>query len=119
MKAIKIDAEKGQVYEVEVAKGLQPIYDAIGNNCSLIECPIAFENGDGIFVDEEITYRVDDIVGAWSMEGYDFGRPILNNGLICGSDQEGERVDCESDLEEIRSKVKFFKVIRRFGLEPR
>lgn len=113
MRAIKIDAQKGQVYEVEVAEGLQPIYDAIGNNCSMFQVPIAFDNGDGVFVDEEITFRQDDIVGAWEMDGFDFGRPILNNGLVCGSDMEGERIDAQSELDEIKSKIRFYKVIRR------
>ena len=113
MRAIKIDAKTCTIYEVEVAKGLQPIYDAIGNNCSMFECPIRFENGDAIFVDEEITFRQDDVVGAWTMQGYDFGNPILNNGLVCGSDYEGERVDAQTLIEEIRSKVRFYRVRRK------
>jgi len=113
MRAIKIDARTCTIYEVEVAKGLQPIYDAIGNNCSMFECPIRFENGDAIFVDEEITFRQDDIVGAWTMQGYDFGSPIYNNGLVCGSDYEGERVDAQTTIEEIRSKVRFYRVRRK------
>jgi len=36
-KAIKIDVALQQVYEVEIADGLQAIYDAIGNGCSLME----------------------------------------------------------------------------------
>lgn len=113
MKAIKIDARTCTIYEVEVAEGLQPIYDAIGNNCSMFECPIRFENGDAIFVDEEITYRQDDMVGAWTMEGYDFGSPIINNGLVCGSDYEGERVDVQTKIEDIRSKVRFYRLRRK------
>jgi hypothetical protein len=109
MRAIKIDVESRSIYEIELEKGLQPIYDAIGNNCTMFEAPIRFLNGDALFCDEEINFRPDDVKGGFSIEGHLFGQPILNNAIIIGSDEEGESCDSDSTIEYLSERVRFYR----------
>lgn len=109
MRAIKIDVENRSVYEIDLKEGLQPIYDAIGNNCRMFEAPIRFNNNDALFCDEEIALRPDDIVGGFSIMGNDFGQPILNNAIIIGGDEYGESCDAQSPLEYLQERVRFYR----------
>jgi hypothetical protein len=60
IKVVKIDVEKQSIYEIEIENTLQAKYDAIGNDCRLIEIgtylghnnPLA-EHKDVMYVDEE------------------------------------------------------------------
>jgi len=112
MRAIKIDVESRSIYEIELKKGLQPIYDAIGNNCTMFEAPVRFLNGDALFCDEEIRFRPDDVKGGFCIIGYQNDQHIINNGIIIGSDSEGESCDSDSTLEYLQERVKFYRVRR-------
>jgi hypothetical protein len=37
IKALKIDVEKQSIYEIEIVNNLEAKYEAIGNDCRLIE----------------------------------------------------------------------------------
>lgn len=104
MKAIKIDVEKRDVYNIEMGKDYREIYKVIGNNCTMFAVPVTFENMDSLFCDDESLLR-NDIKGGFMMPGW--VTPIIGNAVIIGTDDEGESVDCLSDLDEIKSKVVF------------
>lgn len=110
MRAIKIDVESKSVYEIEIQDGLQNIYDAIGNNCSLIEAPIRFNESDALLCDEEITFRLDDMKGAFIIEDHLLISPIINNAIIMGCDEEGESADCIISLEYIQERTHFLSI---------
>lgn len=115
-KAIKIDVALQQVYEVEIQDGLQAIYDAIGNGCSLMERAGCIPNenpkslGDDLYVDEEGYVKGEDyILGGFQLDLPNCSKEVLaNNGLILGANLEGESCNCDIDVEEIRKNVKFF-----------
>lgn len=103
MKAIKIDVEKRDIYQIELEEGLQPIYDAIGNGCECFSVPLTMF-GDGFFCDEEILFRPDDVKGAFNVDG--FGQ-LINNCIIIGSDEEGNDKDCVLEVEDVKKIVRF------------
>lgn len=115
-KAIKIDVALQQVYEVEIQDGLQAIYDAIGNGCGLMERAGCIPNenpkslGDDLYVDEEGYIKgADYIIGGFQLNLPNCSREVLaNNGLILGTNLEGESCDCDTDVELVRQNVKFF-----------
>jgi hypothetical protein len=79
------------------------IYTHIANNCDNFECPISFKNCDTIYCDGE--GRLKEFVGGFMMENWNYA--IFGNGLILGTDEEGDSVDCITTIEEIQSKIKF------------
>ena len=88
VKAIKIDVASRKVYEVEVAsKGLQGMYDAIGNGCDIVQIGMTFapsrnqRYGDPMWVDEEGLYRP--IIGGFKLGGIE--HPFCGNALIFGN----------------------------------
>jgi len=117
MKAIKINVEKKRLEYVELDlsnNNYADIYKHIGNGCSHFECPIEFKNQDTIYTDEEICLRENDIKGGFMMENLDY--PILNNGIILGTNQKGNSIDCASkieDLEIIFVSIEFAKIWAR------
>ena len=115
-KAIKIDVALQQVYEVEIADGLQAIYDAIGNGCSLMERAGCMPNknpkslGDDLYVDEEGFVRGEQyIVGGFQLNMPNCNPSVLaNNGLILGANADGESIDHNCDIDQIRANIKWF-----------
>jgi len=107
MKAIKIDVETCEVYYIDLDyKDYRSIYPAIGNGCNLFSIPVSYENGDGLYVDDEGLMHPE-IVGYFTMKGWEY--PIAGNAIILGSDEEGESKDCKTDIEDIRKQVIFIK----------
>lgn len=106
-RAIKIDLEKQDVYYIDRPIGLDAIYEAIGNGCSMMEVA-TYVGRDAIYVDEEILYRESDIRGGWAFP--DFAQVIMNNGIIVGSTDDGEDADCTVTVDEIKSIIKFYRV---------
>lgn len=100
MRAIKIDVVKKQVYEIEISKGLKPIYEAIG--CDIFCCPVTWDNQDTIYADDEALLK-EDVEGCFSFP--DFNYPIVGNALILGTDDMGESVDAKSSVEELQEKI--------------
>lgn len=106
MKAIKIDVEKRDVYEIEMdGHDYKEIYGVIGNNCTVFCAPVQFDNDDTLFADDEIVLRPHDIVGAFIMRGW--SSPIYNNAVIVGTDYDGDRAPYRSDLDDIKSQIIF------------
>ena len=108
IKAIKIDVQKEDVYEMEIGCDYKELYPAIGNNCTMFTCPFEYPNGDGLFCDDEILLRQEDMVGAFKYPDWDV--PIVNNAVILGVDDEGDSVDVKSTVEEIKKDLKFINI---------
>lgn len=106
MRAIKIDVQKRDVYEIEMKGGdFRELYGVIGNNCTCFCAPIRFDNDDTMFSDDEILLRPNDIVGGFIMP--DWSYPIYNNAVIIGADDEGESVSAKSDINELKNQITF------------
>lgn len=113
VKAIKIDVASQSVYEVEVAQqGLQDVYNAIGNNCELVEIAMTFAPslnqrfGDTMYVDEEALLR-------GNIGGFLIGNnptPYCNNAIILGNvdSVDGlEKSNYTLPIEILKQHVKF------------
>lgn len=105
MQAIKINSaeRKLEIVQIENWKQIAP---AIGNGCTTFACPVSFENGDTIYIDDEGLYH--EFQGGFIMD--DWYCPIVGNGIILGTDCEGESIDPVSTLEELKSKIRFVSV---------
>ena len=104
-KAIKIDVEKQTLEYITIEDGLNPIYDAIGNECSTFCCPVSFENEDTIYADDDILIHKHRIKGGFIMEGWRV--PLLGNAIILGTDMERDSVDAKSDIELLKKQIHF------------
>jgi len=103
MKAIKIDVKAKRVYEIELAEGLQAIYDNL--NCNTFTCPIQYENDDCMYCDDEALLFPELIEGAFMYPDWNY--PIVSNAIIIGTDEEGNSVDCKSTVSEIMKNLRF------------
>jgi len=107
MKAIKINVETKKLEYVELTDDYADIYHHIGNGCTTFECPIAFENQDIIYADEDICLRENDIKGGFMMKNWKY--PLLNNGIILGTFKH-DSVDCASKIEDLENKIFFVSI---------
>jgi hypothetical protein len=105
MRAIKIDVVKQEVYYIDLKKDYRDIYEQIGNGCTTFCVPVSFDNNDSLFADDESLLRENDIVGGFYF--MEWNTPIVGNAIIVGCDEEGESVDCLSELEEIKIQTRF------------
>ena len=101
-RAIKINVEEQSFSYVHVSH-FTDIYKHIGNGCDTFECPVSFKNCDTIYCDGE--GRLKDFKGGFMMQNWSYA--IFGNGLILGTDDEGDSVDCLTTIEEIKSQIKF------------
>jgi hypothetical protein len=103
MKVIKIDSANKTITQIELGVGLQPIYDAIGNECSCFSCPVELDNRDTIYADDEGLFHP--FEGGIMMPDWDY--PIVGNCLIIGTDEEGDSIDCKTTVEEITPLIQW------------
>ncbi|MFY8161276.1 MAG: hypothetical protein ACOVNU_08085 [Candidatus Kapaibacteriota bacterium] len=101
-RAILINVEERTLSYVTVSH-FTDIYTHIANGCDTFECPVSLFNNDTIYCDGE--GRLKDFVGGFMMDNWSYA--IFGNGLILGTDSEGDSVDCLTTIEEIESKIKF------------
>jgi hypothetical protein len=59
---------------------------------------------DSLYVDDEGLF-VSEYKGAFYFNN--FPQMLFGNGLLMGSDEEGESVDVKSTIEEIKNKIKY------------
>lgn len=124
LRAIKIDAERQEVYEVLLTDDFRDIYKAIGLNCTTFECPQSIIR-DGrvntIYVDEEalLTYfgepkgkfyfelKPSDSIGQY----FKYSNPYMenlyvNNAIILGVDMEtGDSISTNLLREEVADLI--------------
>ena len=58
-----------------------------------------------MYADDEILLRRNDIVGGFIMPNW--ARPILNNVIILGTDDEGGSIDHKTDIQYIKDNIRF------------
>jgi hypothetical protein len=102
MKAIFIDSKNREVKEVEIKGDLQSWYETIG--CGMVECALYFDDHDSIMVDEEGLFHSECNEFFFVKGGH---QPFAGNGLVVGTDENGESVSTKISLDEVKSKVKF------------
>jgi hypothetical protein len=98
--AILINSANQSVTLVKVGE-YTDIYTHLGNDCSLFACPITFENNDTLYVDDEGLYHP--FEGGFMLK--DWSYPIVGNGLILGTDDEGDSADCHTTIEDIMAQI--------------
>jgi len=101
MKAILIDPQNKSVTEVTVGKGLAAIYKML--DCSMIEAPVNYPNGDVMYCGEEawLTYEETDtgfMFPEWSYA-------ILGKALIVGTTPNGNDRDCKSKVSDFKNII--------------
>lgn len=109
MKAIFIDTLNQQVREVEIPrKGLQKVYELIGEDCGLVEIAARVKN-DVVFVDEEGMFNGK--AGCFTFEG---SHPFHGSGVVCGGTPSGNSADVKLTVEEVRKRVQFGILVPKF-----
>lgn len=103
MKAIFIDAKNRKVELVDRDfENYKLINEQIG--CDIFTYATSFNNGDVLYVDDEGLFDR----GCNSFFTYEGAhQPFAGNGLILGTDEEGDSVDAATTLIEVASKVQF------------
>lgn len=102
MKAILIDAKNKEVKEVDIAGDLESWYETIG--CGMVECALYFDHYDSIMVDEEGLFNNECNEFFFVKGGH---QPFAGNGLVVGTDENGEACDTKISVDEVKSKVNF------------
>lgn len=101
-KAFKINVENRKIEEITISS-FTDISKEIGNGCGLITAPIIFDNEDTIYVDDEGMFN--DYGGGFMME--DWAYPLVGNGVLLGSNEEGDSVDVKTTKEELEKMIKW------------
>lgn len=102
MKAILINSKTKEIKEVEMGKDYKEIYSQL--ECEMFQIGTELAEQDAIYVDEEGLMNGTDVFFVY--EGAH--QPFAGNGLILGTDDEGESVSCKIKLDEVKNKVKFY-----------
>jgi hypothetical protein len=103
MRAIRIDSNSGKIEVIELEPGLQAIKAAV--RCRWIEGvrPSILVGADIMYVDEEGLLHGENLF--FKIAGY--AQPIAGNGLILGTDEEGDSTDCETPIGMVSQCVEF------------
>jgi len=104
MRAVVINSEKKEVYEVQMGTDYKEIYSLIGNGCSTFAVPVELPNGDAVYADDEGLLQAE-IKGGFIMEDWNY--PIVGNAVLLNVDEEGESCDALSDVEELASQIEW------------
>lgn len=108
IKAIRIDSANRRFHEVELD---QSDTDAI---CGFVGCSmfdvVRVENRDVIFVDDEGLLTANEDTHFFTVGKYD--GILVGNGLVVGTDDEGESVDAETTIEWLENNISFGKMVK-------
>lgn len=106
MRGILIDPWLKTITEVQVGEGIQDMYrvmsNPLGPKVDIFCIGMQWSNGDVLYVDDEGFLKPGGRL--FTIDRAD-GQPLVGNGLILGSDAEGNSVDAEHLLVEIQTKV--------------
>ena len=104
MKAILINPKEETISVVEHKGGIDSIYKLVC--CRTFEAGYPFQNNDIIYVDEEGLLKDSNYsFNIKCSEGISY--PLMGNGLIVGSTEDGEDADCSSTVEELKNIITF------------
>jgi hypothetical protein len=102
MKAIKIDAVKREVIEVDITSDYNDINKEIGSQIFTIAHSL--KKRDTIMVDDEGLFNNENIFFVYNGAH----QPFAGNGLIVGCNSKGDTVDCKIDINEVKQNVEFY-----------
>ena len=98
--AILINSANQSVTLVKVGE-YTDIYTHLGNDCSSFACPITFDNNDTLYVDDDGLYH--SFEGGFMLQDWNY--PMVGNGLILGSNEEGDSIDCQTTIDDIMAQI--------------
>ena len=101
MKALLIDPYERTIKEVKHAGDLKSLYELL--DCSMVEAPIDYPNGDTLYCDEEGWVYPREFLAGFMFPDWDY--PILGKALIVGSDEDGRDVGCLSDVDDFKNII--------------
>lgn len=101
MKAIKIDVVNQKVEQVNIGNDLDDIYQQIANGCSTFTCIYPLESSDVIYTDDEALLK--NIQGGFMLHSMIY--PIVGNGLVLGTNIEGESVNSEVSVDFLEKNI--------------
>jgi len=99
-KVIVIDSAKREVYEANTSD-YKDIYTLLGENVNAFACPVQFNDSDGLFVDDEGLYNP--FQGGYMFPDWEY--PVCGNGVIVGSDEEGETADVQMSVQDVLNEI--------------
>jgi hypothetical protein len=135
IKALKIDVEKQSIYEIEIVNNLESKYEAIGNDCRLIEIGAFLPHNnplrqcrDVMYVDGESLLKYptrDDVykLGIFKLALSPRNLPhfqteqwvihtFVGNAIIVGTSNEGDSESHNISLRELHQRfMEFYKVL--------
>jgi len=105
---IDVNAETVTLVNVDKVNGhcLTSIYKFL--DCSCMTVATQYDNGDAIFVNDEGLLTQNEESKFFEVEGAH--QPFIGNGLLMGSDEEGDTQDIKTDFEEFKRKIKFLSI---------
>jgi len=104
MRAILIDPFTQTIEEVDYSGDYKDIYGLI--QCDLFTTVyLPNTSDDTLFVDDEGLYVENQRF--FKIDGFE--QPLAGRGLMLGTDEEGESVDCMSTVEEVKAIVTWEK----------
>ena len=100
MRAIKIDVVNKTITEIQIDKknSLKEMQEVVGGLITVAcesDLDTLMVNDEGLFMFSDFFY----------FEGN--CQPNAGNGIMVGTDENGETVDCKMSLEAVKAKVKF------------
>lgn len=112
MRGILIDPWLKTITEVDCGEGINDMYrlmsNPLGPKVNVFCIGMNWPNGDVLYVDDEGLLKR-------GMRLFDIGRidgqPLAGNGLILGSDAEGNSVDAKLGLVELQTIVKWTDLV--------
>ena len=101
MKAIKIDVVNQKVEQVSIGNDLEDIYEQIANGCTTFTCVYGLDTADVIYADDEAILK--DVQGGFMLHSMKY--PIVGNGLVLGTNLEGESVSSEVSVDFLEKNI--------------
>jgi hypothetical protein len=101
MNAIKIDVVNQKVSQVNIGDELNDIYEQISNECTTFTCVYGLDTADVIYADDEALLK--SIQGGFMLHSMTY--PIVGNGLVLGTNLEGESVSPEVSVGFIEENI--------------
>jgi len=94
MKAIRIDAKNQTISMIDIEKGLATLQEHVGG---YIEAALYFPDGDVMYVNEEGLLNNPEHFQFWPKHK----RMFAGDGIIVGSDDEGNDIDTTLTIKDI------------------
>ena len=104
MRALKINVETKTITEVVLSEDFRDISREIGNGCEYFCIPYSFANDDSLYADDESLLRRNDIKGGFMLSD-DWSYPIVGNAIILGTDDEGNSIDCKTNVDDFKDII--------------